>query len=82
MHTHHFLQWIEEVRQICGPTIPVLLVGCKSDLRPPDAQGGSSNPNFVSRAQAERIAQQIGARAYKECSAYPFSRLSIPKTRI
>ena len=29
------LQWIEEVRSICGPTIPVILVGCKSDLRPP-----------------------------------------------
>ena len=27
-------QWIEEVRSICGPTIPVILVGCKSDLRP------------------------------------------------
>lgn len=60
------VKWIEEVRAICGPTIPVILVGCKSDLRPagvPDA------PGFVSRAQAERVAQEIGARAYKECSA-------------
>jgi Rho family, other len=57
-------QWIEEVRNICGPTIPILLVGCKADLRPtPDA------PDFVSRAQAERVAADIGARAYKECSA-------------
>lgn len=30
------LQWIEEVRSICGPTIPIILVGCKSDLRPPE----------------------------------------------
>jgi Rho family, other len=25
--------------------------------------------DFVTRAQAERVAQSIGARAYKECSA-------------
>ena len=60
-------QWIEEVRNICGPTIPILLVGCKADLRPPP-----NAPNigqYVSRAQAERVAVEIGARAYKECSA-------------
>lgn len=26
-------KWIEEVRSICGPGIPVMLVGCKKDLR-------------------------------------------------
>jgi Rho family protein len=60
-------KWIEEVRTICGPIIPIVLVGCKVDLRPP-----SDHPNigrYVSRAQAERVAQSIGARAYKECSA-------------
>ena len=62
-----FPQWIEEVRSICGPTIPVILVGCKSDLRPPE--GSPEAANFVSRAQAEHVAQVIGARAYKECSA-------------
>ncbi|KAI9509745.1 ras family-domain-containing protein [Russula earlei] len=59
--------WIEEVRSICGPIIPIILVGCKADLRPP-----SNDPNidrYVSRAEAERVAQAIGARAYKECSA-------------
>jgi Rho family protein len=58
---------MEEVRSICGSIIPILLVGCKADLRPP-----STDPNigrYVSRAQAERVAQSIGARAYKECSA-------------
>jgi small GTP-binding protein len=61
------VKWIEEVRSICGPVIPIILVGCKADLRPP-----SNDPNinrYVSRAQAERVAQSIGARAYKECSA-------------
>ncbi|KAI0944710.1 Rho GTPase [Taiwanofungus camphoratus] len=61
------VKWIEEVRSICGTTIPVILVGCKSDLRPPE--GAASSRAFVSRADAERVAQAIGARAYKECSA-------------
>ncbi|EIW76883.1 rho small monomeric GTPase [Coniophora puteana RWD-64-598 SS2] len=60
-------KWIDEVRTICGPTIPILLVGCKADLRP--APGSPTSSGFVSRAQAERVAQEIGARAYKECSA-------------
>ncbi|KAF8220569.1 rho small monomeric GTPase [Tricholoma matsutake] len=65
-------KWIEEVRSICGPTIPVILVGCKADLRPttpyhptPD----NPSPPWVTREQGERVAQVIGARAYKECSA-------------
>jgi Rho family protein len=60
-------KWIEEVREICGPTIPILLVGCKADLRPTSPTADPAT--FVSRAQAERVAQQIGARVYKECSA-------------
>ncbi|KAI0758726.1 ras-domain-containing protein [Fomes fomentarius] len=61
------VKWIEEVRSICGSAIPVILVGCKSDLRPaPDHPNYS---RYVSRDQAERVAQAIGARGYKECSA-------------
>lgn len=64
-------KWIDEVRTICGPTIPILLVGCKADLRPPldSPDAAHLQSQFVSRAQAERVAQEIGARAYKECSA-------------
>ncbi|RDX45273.1 ras-domain-containing protein [Lentinus brumalis] len=61
------VKWIEEVRSICGSQIPVILVGCKSDLRPP--AGAPNYTQYVSREQAERVAQAIGARAYKECSA-------------
>ncbi|KIK45441.1 hypothetical protein CY34DRAFT_780562 [Suillus luteus UH-Slu-Lm8-n1] len=61
------VKWIEEVRSICGPTIPILLVGCKADLRP--SPNSPDIGNFVSRAEAERVASMIGARAYKECSA-------------
>jgi len=55
-------KWIEEVRSICGPSIPVILVGCKQDLRTTAGQS-------VTREQGERAAQAIGARAYKECSS-------------
>jgi Rho family protein len=58
-----------EVRDICGPNIPVILVGCKVDLRPTDGDPGSSDRAFVTREQGERVANIIGARAYKECSA-------------
>jgi len=64
-------KWIEEVRSICGPTIPVILVGCKADLRPehpPPAAPDAPSP-WVTREQGERVAAAIGARAYKECSA-------------
>ncbi|KAL0577755.1 Rho GTPase [Marasmius crinis-equi] len=64
-------KWIEEVRSICGPTIPVILVGCKADLRPNTGHPNTpDNPSpWVTREQGERMAQRIGARAYKECSA-------------
>ncbi|POW14718.1 hypothetical protein PSTT_02702 [Puccinia striiformis] len=43
------VKWIEEVRSICGPTIPVILVGCKKDLR--DADNGSNPSLFVSKSE-------------------------------
>lgn len=55
------------MRSICGPTIPVILVGCKSDLRPPPTSPDYAS--FVAAARGEAAAREIGARAYKECSA-------------
>ncbi|KAG8946313.1 Rho GTPase [Tulasnella sp. 424] len=66
------VKWIEEVRSICGPSVPVILVGCKADLRPADAPHSSADwatLPYVPKARGEQIAQEIGARAYKECSA-------------
>ena len=61
-------KWIEEVRNICGPQTPVILVGCKADLRP--AAGSSADDRqYVTRQRAQTVAQEIGARGYKECSA-------------
>ncbi|GAA5930460.1 uncharacterized protein JCM15063_004810 [Sporobolomyces koalae] len=62
------VKWIEEVRELCGPNIPVLLVGCKKDLRDQALQSGRGQ-GFVTREQGEFMAQRIGARTYKECSA-------------
>ncbi|KAF6760188.1 ras family-domain-containing protein [Ephemerocybe angulata] len=57
-------KWIEEVRSICGPTIPVILVGCKVDLRPENEPQDPGVPSkWVTREQGERVAQEIGARA-------------------
>jgi len=61
------VKWIEEVRSICGPDIPVLLVGLKTDLRPP--AGSPEAARFVSTEKGRRVAAEIGARAYKECSS-------------
>lgn len=91
------VKWNEEVRSICGPSIPVLLVGCKRDLRDQHlverglSTDGEVDPlKFVDAkrvrssfflfgrrrrelkgdvAQGQQVAQTIGARAYKECSA-------------
>lgn len=38
------LQWIEEVRSICGASIPVILVACKVDLRDKAMANGTFNP--------------------------------------
>jgi len=61
------VKWIEEVRTICGPVIPIILVGCKADLRPP-----SNDPKinqYVSRAQAERVTQSIGRNSGEHVDA-------------
>jgi len=67
------VKWIEEVRQICGPFVPVILVGCKADLRPPNARthpvSEEEDLPYVPRSRAEAVATAIGARTYKECSS-------------
>jgi len=67
------VKWIEEVRSICGPHVPVILVGCKADLLPPPHQQRRDIPEdqlpYVTRARGEAVASAIGARTYKECSS-------------
>ncbi|CED85609.1 probable rho2-gtp binding protein rho2 [Phaffia rhodozyma] len=64
------VKWIEEVRNICGFHIPVLLVGCKSDLRDNAPEPERSDPNrFVQTADALRTLQALSIRSYHECSS-------------
>lgn len=44
-------------------------MGCKVDLRPSGSQASDQPRTWVTRAEGERVANAIGARAYKECSA-------------
>ena len=50
-------------RYVSFSTPPVL------SLTPRSVLGSPNYAQYVSREQAERVAQAIGARAYKECSA-------------
>ena len=43
------VKWIEEVRSLCGSQIPVILVGCKKDLREAYTDG-DKDEKFVSYA--------------------------------
>jgi Rho family protein len=58
-----FSQWIEEVRSICGPHVPVLLVGCKTDIREKARQNGTYVPeNFVESAEVSlsKLGRNVG----------------------
>lgn len=56
-------KWAEEVYRYC-PQAPIILVGLKSDLKKDE-----DPRNIVSREEAQRIADVIGAKKYMECSA-------------
>ncbi|KAI8381114.1 small GTPase superfamily [Radiomyces spectabilis] len=73
-------KWIEEVNKEC-PKAPVLLIGCKKDLR-----DGTQDPlaeehverarskhtgeaRYVQHSEAEEMARNIGATNHLECSA-------------
>lgn len=76
-------KWVPEAQQY-APTAPFILVGTKKDIRdksngPEDTsnmesedspkEGRNSVKNFISQAEGQNVAQQVGALAYLECSA-------------
>ena len=65
-------QWYPEARRTCGPHVPILLVGCKSDLR------DGSPPAFcmVPREEAETVAYRLNLKGYYECSSFRVEGLS------
>ncbi|ODQ78419.1 hypothetical protein BABINDRAFT_162649 [Babjeviella inositovora NRRL Y-12698] len=64
-------KWISEVQHFCQG-VPIILVGCKADLRQDPAtnerlrQLGASP---VASSEGQAVAEQIGAMHYLECSA-------------
>jgi Ras family protein A len=64
-------KWISEVLHFCQG-VPIILVGCKSDLRNDpktieELRQHQLQP--VSTSEGESVAQKIGAQGYLECSA-------------
>jgi len=65
------IRWVPEI-QHHAPHAPILLVGTKSDLRKDDKtlkQLSSRNEAMVKVDAAQRVAKEIGAVTYLECSA-------------
>ena len=64
-------QWISEVMHFC-PNLPIILVGCKRDLRYDHKvieELRKTNQAPVTTEEAEAVAKKIGAVRYLECSA-------------
>jgi len=64
-------KWVPEVQHHC-PRQPMILVGCKSDLRHDEEtieQLRRKGKSFVTEEAGEELAKTIGARKYIECSA-------------
>ncbi|KIL54117.1 hypothetical protein M378DRAFT_174440 [Amanita muscaria Koide BX008] len=64
-------KWICEVQQYC-PGIPIILLGCKMDLRDnTNAVEGREvvTQQLITPEEGQAVAQKIGAKYYLECSA-------------
>ncbi|KAF7584439.1 GTP-binding protein RHO1 domain protein [Clavispora lusitaniae] len=64
-------KWISEVLHFCQG-VPIILVGCKVDLRNDPATIkalAQENQQPVSSSEGEAVAQKIGTQYYLECSA-------------
>lgn len=63
-------KWHQEVREHC-PTQPIMLVGCKADIRTEAKHlpAGVPRPNLVSYDQGLKTAKHIGALVYSETSS-------------
>lgn len=64
-------QWVTEANERC-PNVPIILVGLKKDLRgDPVAieEMRKRSQRFVTEDEGQRIAKEIGARKYLECSS-------------
>eukprot|EP01083_Nonionella_stella_P059518 155730_1 len=58
-------KWVPEISHH-APGVPMLLIGTKSDLR---NDGNFDTANLVKVDEGKKLAQEIGAESYIECSA-------------
>ncbi|CAK8675223.1 unnamed protein product [Clavelina lepadiformis] len=64
-------KWIPEIKQHC-PNVPIVLVGTKLDLKSDEnvlQQLGSRNLSPISSPEGQKLAKEIRAVNYLECSA-------------
>jgi len=59
-------KWVPEIQHHCNKT-PFLLVGTQNDLR--DEPGGKSKSKPITQEQGEKLAKDLKAVKYVECSA-------------
>lgn len=65
------IKWYPEVHHFC-PGVPIILVGCKSDLRKDKTLARKlwvSGQHSITYIQGEETKSKIGAELYMECSA-------------
>jgi len=72
-------RWLPELDAYCPPTVPIVLVGTQTDLRPAAASNANTRvrrrvpvPDTVPTVGQEygmKTAKRIGADSYMECSA-------------
>jgi len=65
-------KWLPEIRKETGGVFKFLLIGTKTDLRTDEGQLEklrAKNQQPVTKEEGEKIAQELGAKAYIECSA-------------
>ncbi|ELU00593.1 hypothetical protein CAPTEDRAFT_112141 [Capitella teleta] len=70
-HSNVVDRWLPEIRHHC-PEVPFILVGNKTDLRESDAATKSTAKlglNAVSKLDGEKLALELEAIGYLECSA-------------
>jgi len=74
-------RWLPELDTYCPPTVPIVLVGTQTDLRPAAAASVRADARrrgpataadtvaTVGREHGTKTAKRIGAHSYVECSA-------------
>lgn len=61
-------KWLPEIGQFC-PSVSIILVATKIDLRGRSAPGAANDSTIVTSAEGRDLANDIKAAAYVECSS-------------